>query len=153
MREITISVTGEPVAKGRGRVGMVNGRPRVYTPARTRNWENDARQLARIEMGGDAPFEGPLEVDVLAVFPLPESMPKWQRSIVERGEMLAHTIAPDGDNILKASSDACNGIVWLDDKQICTVTVRKQYGARPRVDIAVRQLDVWHSRSKRGERA
>lgn len=36
----------------------------------------------------------------------------------------------DVDNLLKAVLDACNGIVWADDKQIVALTGLVQYGAK-----------------------
>ena len=49
------------------------------------------------------------------------------------------TVKPDVDNILKACADAMNNIVYLDDKQIVDVTVRKRYSpaASAYVEIGV----------------
>lgn len=148
---ISIVVTGEPVAKGRPRAAVIGGKARMYTPGKTRSWENDARQLARIEMGPRAPLDGPLKLSVLAVFPVPSSWPKWKRALVESAETVHFDIRPDIDNVCKSASDALDGIVWLDDKQIVEIIGRKVYGIRPRVEIEVERCRGWHSDSKRGD--
>jgi Holliday junction resolvase RusA-like endonuclease len=38
-----------------------------------------------------------------------------------------HLQTPDSDNIAKAVMDALNKVVWHDDKQVCVVTVLKQW--------------------------
>lgn len=151
MKTITIEVTGDPVAKGRPRVAVIKGRARMYTPAATRSWENDARQLARIEMGGDAPLEGPLKVTVDAVFAPPESWPAWRRKLLAEGEAVWCASAKDIDNICKAICDAMNRVVWLDDKQIVDLRASKTFGLRPMVRATVQPLTGWHGASKRGD--
>lgn len=140
---IEITVTGNPVAKGRGRVGRTaNGRPMVFTPAKTRNWERDASVIARQRMEGRPPAEGPLAIVITATFPVPVSWPAWKREAALSGRV-AHTTKPDGDNIAKAAKDALNGVVWRDDAQVVTTTIGKAYGLAPSVVIAVREVDAW----------
>jgi len=137
MSDVIVTITGKPVAKGRGRVGQVNGRPMVFTPSNTRKWERDARMVARQEMGHRKPLQGPLQLAVECVFPVPVSWPAWKRDAALEG-IVAHTTKPDGDNCLKAAKDALNGIVWIDDCQVIESVARKRYGDAPQVLIHVR---------------
>ena len=48
----------------------------------------------------------------------------------------------DWDNVHKLSMDACNWIVWNDDKQIMKATVEKKYDkANPRLEIYIYEYD------------
>jgi len=132
---IEIIVTGKPIAKGRGRVGLLpNGRSTVFTPSNTRKWENDARQVARNQMRGQAPLQGPLMLRVYIAFPIPASWPTWKKQLALQGE-IQHTTKPDSDNVLKAAKDAMNGIVWIDDCQVVRTHIEKYYSEIPHVTI------------------
>ncbi len=41
---------------------------------------------------------------------------------------------PDLDNVVKIVMDGCNGVVWLDDKQVTRLVCVKRYGATPGVE-------------------
>lgn len=137
---IRVTVTGQPVAKGRTRV-VTRGGQRPYTPAKTRAWEKLAENAARIEMGHREPLNGPLSVTVTAIFPVPATWPRWKRLEAEVGH-IGHVGKPDGDNVAKAAKDALNGVVWLDDAQVVRLLVHKTYGARPAVVIEVATLPL-----------
>lgn len=145
---IEITITGQPVAKGRGRVGkLADGRPVVFTPAKTRAWERDARHVARQEMFGRDLVAGAIELQIVAVFPVPQSWPNWKREAAAAGEV-GHTTKPDGDNITKAVKDAFNGVVWLDDAQVVRTTIEKQYGPKPMVHARIQPLALITSQTK-----
>ena len=144
----TIEVTGKPVAKGRGRVGLVHGRPMIFTPKNTRVWEKDARTVARQVMGPDDPLQGSIQIIVRAVFPIAASWPTWKREMALAGT-LAHTSKPDGDNVLKAMKDALNGVVYLDDSQVTKGAYIKEFGDRPMVRAVVKQLEGYPSQTSK----
>lgn len=50
------------------------------------------------------------------------------------------TTKPDIDNLFKAVTDACTGIVWKDDNQIVSTKSDKFYSEEPRVEIYVEEL-------------
>ena len=53
------------------------------------------------------------------------------------------TSVPDTDNVLKAVSDAMNGIVYRDDSQVVNAVVWKRYSeqdANRKVEITVREI-------------
>ncbi len=51
------------------------------------------------------------------------------------------TVKPDWDNLGKVT-DALNGIVWEDDKQVVDGQVIKYYDREPRLEIVVKQIDI-----------
>ena len=136
----TIIVTGHPVAKGRGRVGNVNGRPVVFTPAKTRAWQNDARQIARLAMKDEAPFAGCVHLMVHVYFLPAKAWPVWKREAALHGR-IRPSGRPDLDNLVKAAKDALNGIVWLDDAQVVSIEAEKDYSESPGVKIKVKAHD------------
>ena len=137
---IAFDITGKPVAKGRGRIGQVGGRPMIFTPSNTRKWERDARMVARQHMQGRPPFHGPISLSIVIIFDIPRSWPAWKREAAAKGE-IAHTTKPDADNVLKAAKDAMTGIIWLDDCQVCDTYVRKRYGEIPMVSVLITPTD------------
>ena len=145
MREITLTIAGEPVPKARARVTKTGI---AYTPAKTRRWEQTAAIMAQAEMRGQQPIEGPLEVTVLAQWQPPQSWPAWKRNAALISG-IGHTAKPDADNIAKAALDAIQGVVFRDDSQVTGLIVRKSYGDIPGVTIRVRALDAMAAQVKR----
>ena len=144
---IRFEVPGEPLAKGRGRVGMnrATGRAVVFTDAKTRQGEAAIRLFASECMGSRTPLDGPLVIYITAYrskgLPAQGKRGPGQRLL----DMLAHIIVPitrpDVDNYEKALLDGCNGILWADDAQIVDTHVRKRYSDRPRIEVFVRRYD------------
>ena len=81
-------------------------RGHVYTPDKTRIYENSLALAARLAMRGRTLLEGPLTVVVYAF----RSIPPTRR--------------PDADDHLKIL-DALNGICWKDDAQIVDARIIK----------------------------
>lgn len=92
---IHVTKDGEPIAKGRPRIGK-NGH--TFTPERTVQAEQDWGWVMRASRRFDGPVGTP--IGVLLLFRLPTE-----------GRV-------DGDNLAKLVFDAGNRILWLDDKQI-----------------------------------
>jgi Holliday junction resolvase RusA-like endonuclease len=133
---ISFTVPGEPVAKGRAKVTTINGFARMYTPTKTVSYESTVALFASQAMAGRKPLDGPVSLSVHAVFAIPAS---WTKKRLQ-----AHLVSPeyvvkrpDGDNLLKAVSDALNGICFKDDAQVADGRVIKVYGDQPRVDVTV----------------
>jgi Holliday junction resolvase RusA-like endonuclease len=120
---VSFFIPGKPVAKGRPRVTK---KGISYTPQKTRNYEALVKMLAIEAMKGKTPVDGPVVVEAVAVFPVPDSWPKWKKALAEMGD-IAHTTKPDEDNVGKAISDAMNEVVYLDDQQVTRKDVRKRF--------------------------
>lgn len=135
---VTFTVEGAPVAKGRPR--MVGGKfPRAYTPAKTRVYENLIRLEAAAAMEGRDPIEGAILLSVTAYMPMPASFSKKKRQDAIDG-LVVPAVRPDIDNIGKAAMDACNGILFRDDGQVCDLILRKRYSATPRLSVTMETL-------------
>jgi Holliday junction resolvase RusA-like endonuclease len=124
---VTITLSGEPVAKGRPRFASRGGIPMVYTPSKTLAYENSLRAEAKIAMQAHPIFDGAVKVELLAQVGIPKSWPKHKQDAARRGEVRP-TGKPDTDNYAKIVGDALNGVVWVDDSQVVDLHARKKYG-------------------------
>lgn len=131
-------VPGPPIAKGRPRVALRGGHAVAYTPARTVRYESTVALLASQAMAGRPAATGPVELSVVADFPIPASWPKKRRQDAEDG-LLAHGHRPDLDNVTKAVLDGLAGIVVADDSQVAVLFAEKRYSSVPGVHVVVRQ--------------
>ena len=134
--EVTLTIPGQPVAKGRPRMTRTG---RTYTPAKTRQYEAAVKALALHDIGAVL-FDGPLEVHVMASFRIPKSWPKSRQEAAWEGR-LQHIGRPDGDNVAKAVLDALEGVLFENDSQICRLRVDKLYSTAPCVTVIVKQLE------------
>lgn len=133
---ISFTVPMIPTAKGRPRAFVRGGKVNVYTPAKTDQAERDFIALAA-EHAPPVPLEGPLELTLVFVLPIPASWSKRKRASAGW-----HCSKPDLDNIVKLVSDSMNrsGAWWGDDSQIAYIRATKSYGNAPRIDIAITQI-------------
>lgn len=128
---VAFSVPIVPVGKGRARFG----KGRVYTPAKTVAAERAIAIHARAAMRSRAPHPGPVALTVRAVLPIPADWPKWRKAAA-REKRIFPTGKPDASNVLKLVEDALNGIVWIDDAQVVSEAIHKDYG-EPGIEIEV----------------
>jgi len=115
-------VHGVPVAQPRQRHRIIGGRVGNYTPASSpvNAWKASVAMAAAAAYHGPL-MEGPLEVSMLFVFPRPLSRTR------KRGPNLREpkSTAPDCDNIAKACLDCLHQVVFRNDAQVWSLTVRK----------------------------
>ena len=128
-------IPGDPVAKGRPRSFVRNGRVSCYTPEKTARYENLVRVVAQQAMGSSPPIEGAVSLVIRAFLAIPVSWSLKKQRAAALGE-ITPTKRPDLDNIVKAIKDGANGVTWRDDSQVTDVWASKRYGA-PRVEIEV----------------
>lgn len=83
---------------------------------------------------------GPIRLNLLAVFPIPQSFNAATRALALQGKVW-HRGTPDLDNIEKLIADALNRLAWIDDGQIAVVTKGKRYGSPQRVEVTIELLD------------
>lgn len=145
-RTIRFTITGAAAPKERVRHRIVTPKGKrafvqVYTPKETVEYENRVKAAARRAWGDAEPSRRPIELQVTIYVEIPDSWPKWKREAATRGEILP-TGVPDVDNIVKAVSDAMNGVIYRDDGQVAAVDAVKLYapeGTAGRVEVAVRE--------------
>ena len=127
MKTLNFTVMGKPQGKGRPRMTRSG---HVYTPQKTREYEERVKNAAMSEMGRSKilPWteKQPLKVIIECFFALPKSATKKQRI-----DVLEHrkfpTIKSDIDNIAKSILDGMNRHVYGDDSQIVDLVVTKRY--------------------------
>lgn len=136
---IKFTVLGEPIAQGRPRATSINGRVRMYDPAKSRNYKDYVRLVAS-DHAPDRLIETAIGLKVTVYRSIPKKYSsKVKTEMCERGEIVP-TTKPDADNYLKAIKDALNGVIWRDDSQIVDVQVRKRYSNKPRIEVEVHEL-------------
>ncbi len=135
---IYIKLDGVPVAKGRLRHAIAGGRAIGYTPKKTRDYEKLLSQAANKEMAGKPLLAGPLMMHVYVFMPIPKSWSQKKRQAAINGEVWP-TVKPDWDNYGKIT-DALNGVVFLDDKQIVKGTVSKIYAEDPALHVMIQEI-------------
>ena len=136
---ISFHVPGQPVGKGRPRIGRVAGQARMFTPAKTASYEGTVAMAAQQAMNGAPLILGPARAVLRLALTVPAS---WSR--VKRSQALAGavrpTTKPDADNVVKAIFDAINGVVWRDDSQVVELVLTKVYASTPGVSVQIEEL-------------
>lgn len=135
MMRVRIELWGPPRGKGRGRAVATPAGARVYTDAKTRSYESQLRFAAQQAMTGEPPTDLPVRLTMSVFFAVPQSWSRKKRAQALAGTLWP-TVKPDADNSLKLT-DALNGIVFADDKQVVIATVLKSYSDRPGILIEV----------------
>ncbi|AMM26528.1 endodeoxyribonuclease RusA [Variovorax sp. PAMC 28711] len=133
---LTFHVPGQAVGKGRPRIGKVGNHARMFTPAKTVNYESLVALAAQQAMAGRALFDGPVELKMRIDCQIAASWSGKKQRDAAAGA-IAPTTKPDIDNIVKAICDALNGVAWKDDVQVVDLIVRKRYAVIPGVAVQV----------------
>lgn len=138
---ILIIIEGEPTGKGRPRAFRAGAGVRMFTPEKTRSYEQAIQAEARKAMEGREVLTGPVELRLNLVCGVPASWSKKKRAQALAGEIIP-TKKPDSSNVLKAVEDAFNGIVWVDDVQAVHHVMRKRFGEAPHVEAIIKPLGL-----------
>ena len=136
----SFAVSGAPRGKARARTVFRGGKAHAFTPARTRDYEEQVRLAYMVQTGQTEPFHGPVELTLRAYYPIPSSWPKG-KSAKALARLLLPTVKPDLDNVLKSIMDAVNGLAWDDDKQVVMFKTSKEYSANPRVEVEIWEVN------------
>ena len=139
MTVVSFIIPGTPVGKGRPRFARQGAFVRTFTPEKTASYENLVKVKAEEAMNGRAVIEGAVSVEIALYVTPPASWSQKKQRAALAGEIFP-TSKPDVDNVVKGIFDACNDIVWRDDKQACDVTVRKRYATTARATVQVKEL-------------
>lgn len=129
MNRIEFTINGECVPKARPRFSKYG---HVYTTPKTRAYEKIVKTTA---IDNNVPcITTALKIKIMVYKSIPKSFSKEKRRLAENGKILP-VVKPDVDNYVKAVLDGLNGILFLDDKLICDLSVGKRYSNYPRVEI------------------
>jgi|SRR6185437_11404579 len=143
MDVIRICIPGKPQPLERNRHRIV--RPKAgpayvsnYLPTKSRNEQAIIRDFASRAMRGNPPWEGPVDLRIVAYVPIPRSWSKKKQQQALEGRLLPVT-KPDFDNYDKMV-DALKHVVWRDDSQVCAHGFWKFYSPRPELVIEIRPI-------------
>lgn len=136
MLSISFTIPGTPIGKGRPRFTRQGGFVRTFTPEKTASYENLVKVKAEEAMQGRPVIDGAVAVSILLYVTPPASWSQKKQRAALAGEVFP-TSKPDIDNCLKGIMDACNEIVWKDDKQAVDVVMRKRYAETARATVEV----------------
>ena len=102
-----------------------------YTPRRTVNFELTVAAEFRAQHPDHKPLEGPIELEVFIDYARPKTVKKgyW------------HTGRGDIDNIVKAISDALNGVAWKDDRQVAVLHGYKTWADKDKIEVNILLLE------------
>ena len=130
----------EPVEQARPRAVRFGKGVRVYDPKKVAVYKKQLGYLARQEMQdrGLDPYDGPLAVCMEFYRPVQASLSKKERDRRISG-VHRPTVKPDISNYVKATEDALNGILWVDDNLIVSETSEKFYSEHPHVIVEVKE--------------
>jgi len=136
----SFGISGTPIAKARPR-GFKNkaGAIRMYTPKRSKDFENAVRQRAEREF--KKPLQGALHLEVTFFLPRPKTI-TWKKKPMPA---IPNTKRPDLSNYVKAVEDGLNGVAYFDDGQIAQLSASKYYqegGKGPWTQIDVYAIDA-----------
>ena len=131
------TILGEIKTKGRPRCCLINGRPHIYTPRETQEYEEHIKYsyLNQSENWQKQPYfskDIALSLRIRAIFkPSIANAKKWAKL----GSYPNCTKHKDIDNICKVVMDALNGVMYEDDKQIVELVGTKTYGEIERIEV------------------
>ena len=123
-----IIIDGEPVAKARPRITRSG---HGYTPSKTRDAEQAIATEWRREHGLTL-SEKPLRITLIFNMKRPKRKPT--KHVQKR---------PDIDNLIKTVLDALNGVAYVDDKQIYSLTANKQWAdGKPHTVVILSEVEA-----------
>ena len=132
-----------PVEQARPRATRMGKGIRLYDPKKVAVFKRQLGMLAKQQMldRGLEPYDGPLEVCMVFFRPVQASLSQKERARRLSG---AHRpiVKPDISNYVKATEDALNGILWVDDSLIVTETSEKFYAERPHLIVEIKECGL-----------
>lgn len=113
-------------------------RPRVtrfgtYNDPKYTNYKKAIALIAKSKF--KIPSTKPIYMQIEFFFSIPKS---WSK--VKKESAKWHVFKPDSDNLIKGVKDALNGIAYVDDAQVCSMRVRKQYAQMDGIMVDVEEI-------------
>ena len=139
--DMKITVYGNPQKLKRHRSKRVKGKIIQYDPS-----SKDKAELRKAMMPyrPDTPIVKPIHLEIHAFFARPKAhfTANDRTRPLKNKAPIFHTGTPDADNIIKFYCDALNGIFWIDDKIIASVSCTKWYSDTPRCEFILMGLEL-----------
>jgi Holliday junction resolvase RusA-like endonuclease len=147
MIKLTIPGIPQPKQSSRFRIAkMNNGRsiPVSYQTKEVKDNERSIKMIINEQLPQDfKPFtKGVIVKKLHYVFPPLKTASKQQLFLIDCGQIIYKTTKPDlTDNLQKGLFDAMEGIVFMNDSQVCSIyDLKKYYGYNPRIEIELEEL-------------
>ena len=130
---INFTIYGDPKAKARPRVFSKNGKRMVFSPS-ARDEQDFLTQA--LPYKPEKPLICPLGIEIKAYFPIPKAYSKAKREKALKFE-IRPAKRPDPDNIAKLVLDSLQGIFFLNDSQVVSLSVDKFYSDTPKTEVFI----------------
>lgn len=116
-----------------------------HQTAKIKGNEKSIMLQARVQLPkGFKPFTGPIAITKLHYYFKPQKhWPKYKLAELQAGKKFYKHTKPDlTDNLSKPVFDALQGLVFLNDSQVCKMdNVEKLYSNNPRIEIEFEELE------------
>ena len=129
-------VPGKIIGKGRPRLNTYTGC--IYTPTKTKDYENLIVQYFMLKYPKFKPLEGRVKVDIIASFEIPKSSKKQEKEFMIENK-INPIKKPDIDNIVKVILDAMNECAFKDDIQITKLNIEKKYSETENIYVKIEE--------------
>ena len=129
-------VIGNIIGKQRPRINTYTYN--VYTPTKTKDYEEYIQQNFKIKYPNHEILEGRISVEIVAFLEIPKNTSK-KKTIEMLNDNISPTKKPDIDNIAKSVLDALNKFVFKDDNQVTKLIVEKKYSEVEKVYIKIEE--------------
>ena len=127
-------VPGKIIGKGRPRLNHYTGN--IYTPTKTKDYEELIQQYFLLKYPRFKMMEGRAKVNIVAQFAIPKTTKKKEvQDMLENN--ISPTKKPDIDNIVKSILDSMNNFAFKDDIQITKLEVEKVYSLEEKICIKI----------------
>jgi len=130
---ISFTIPGAPITKLRPRFSRTKRSVRTYDSQSAE--KETVRWQLRSRMVGVELIVGAVEAEFVFYMPIPKS---WSKRKKEASVGKPHVVKIDLDNACKFYFDCMNGIVYVDDCQVHSMTAKKIYDSNPRAEITIR---------------
>lgn len=129
-------IPGPVTGKGRPRINTYTCR--AYTPNKTKEYEELAKQYFVLKYPRHIPIGGRVKVSIIAYFKIPKGTNKKNEELMLSGN-ISPTKKPDIDNIEKIILDAMNSLAFKDDNQITKLEIEKVYSEEEKVYVKIEE--------------
>jgi Holliday junction resolvase RusA-like endonuclease len=133
---VSFDIPGNPLGWARaGRHGKFS-----FTPKPQAEYMALVRQIAALAMKGQPPIKLPVRISLSFGFARPKShyrTGRYSNELKPGADQFKHTSRPDLSNLIKLIEDACNGVVFVDDSQVCVISASKVYVDKPGCRVSI----------------
>lgn len=127
--------------QGRPRFSKYSG---AYKSKKDVEYENLIKECFLKEAKEFEPSDRPVSIQIEANYKLEKSTPKYVIDEVTYGDFdYVPQFKPDVDNIAKSVLDALNGVAYVDDKQVYSLTCDKFFDTASDIDYLIVDINYY----------